>query len=516
MERLIIHSKKRTAVIAGVLISSIFFAFLFIKFFSIYWLISSPYSIKVLVDIICGCFLAISIGMLFSADSRYNGYFFGILFGAIIWYYLPFGCIVLEALWAGIIAGILADLIVLSKNRFDWLAAGAKGLLTVAFLVIVAYLLASFSARTSLFMPGTVVDVSEQLAFFYLFGIFVTFLAYWLLLNFIVGVKGSNVFILGPRDSGKTWLLLALYHYMINEKVGVDDGDEIFSDDETDRTNLRLRNLYNSVLRGEKWKRTENYQLALYRLIGKRYKIIPVTWTILDYAGEYYNQLDAAAYKSSIEVLSEKFDISKDDLEEKSGTLEFLKEINAKYKPKIQGTDEIRDLVLNTAYSNLVRSGKVIILIDGEKLLTQAGMADLSEEFGDYADTLKDLEGKTRFKLFGGKRKYCLVVTKTDYLLNKLPDRRNIAGKMSGECILADIPEGSHEAKIIEKRLYENLNRNISFKNLINVMSSDLDLELIAVSVDQTAEPDHLGDGVQKPSRLSPWRVGKLFAFGSK
>ncbi|MDN7026018.1 hypothetical protein FGU65_14185 [Methanoculleus sp. FWC-SCC1] len=514
---MIINNRKRMIVTLGVIISGVLIAFLFINLFQVYWFMSAPYEVKLVIDLVCGLFMAISLGMLFSADSRYNGILFGLLFGAIIWHFLPYECIVMEALGLGFVLGIVIVGYVLFKNRFDVLATSAKALLTIACVVILGYLLTSFMTVTSSMTVGTAVDVSKisaQNTFFYGGGVLITILFYAVLMYSIVGVKGSSVFILGPRSSGKTYLLLGLWAQM-TKKSNAFPHDVIISSDPDDRKHLRLTDLYAGVTGGRGlWKRTENYQLSLYQIIAKKFRVSPVTWTILDYAGEYYDKIDADTYKTSLEALNEAFEIPIDDLAKRSGTPEFLEEVNEQHLDKLYGTGLARDLVLSTMYSHLARSGKVIFLIDGEKMLTREGMADLSREFGDYIKTLMDLEGGVWFKIFGGKKKYALVITKLDILLNKHPDLRRLVEKMDGVNNLSDIPENSPEAELIEKTLFKSLEKNLSFLSLVNMLN-DISLSFYAVSADATAEPNPLAADEQAPSQLVPWRFGEVVSFGS-
>jgi len=514
---MIINNRKRLFVMAGAVVLAVIVALLFINLFQVYWFISAPYEVKLAIDLLCGLFLAVSIGMLFSSDSRFNGIVFGILFGYVIWHFFPYGCIVPEALGMGFFLGIVLVVFVLVKNRFDILATSAKVFLTIAFAVIVGYLVSSFSTKSATMVPDATAamgKITAQNTFFYGSGILVATIFFVVLMYSIVGVRGSNVFVFGPRGSGKTFFLLGLWGQMTKMGKGVPD-QAIVSSDPEDRKNLRLTDLYAMVSGGKgEWKRTEYYKLSMYEIFSKKFYVSPVVWTIVDYAGEYYDKVNERNYMDSIEALGEAFEMPMDELEKRSGTLDFLKEVVDHHLDKLYGTGLARALNISTLYSHLGRSGKVIFLIDGEKLLTREGMADLSREFGDYIQTLMDLEGGAWLKIFGGKKKYALVVTKTDILVQRHPELRALISKSGDFFSLSDVSEASPEAELIEGAIFNILEKNLSFKSLVSMMN-DISVSFIAVSVDPTAEANVASDGEQAPGQIVPWRFNEVIGFGS-
>jgi len=523
---MIIHDGKRKVVWWLTIGVGLLFAAIFIWLFPVYWLGGVPSWFKFIVHAVCGLFMVISFGMFFfSEDLRYCGIFSGVLSGTIIGYSFFFGHAEIEGpVVGGSALGILVIAIVLLKNRFDWLAWIARGSLVFLGATICAYLFWSSSIiRNS--SIGIVIDVSEITtapgAQFYAAGFCLILLLVGLLGYLIVGIKGPGVFILGPRDSGKTFLLLALQEILPRKYKAHNPDSVIVSPNKDDQENLRLENLHALVKAGrDPPARTANHQISLYRIKAKKFKVCPVTWTVLDYAGEYYKEARAATFEASLKPLAEAFNKDMEVLKKTSGTPELLEEIQREHLDDLEDSNLRRHFILNTIYSHLTQSGKVVLLIDGEKLLTQDGIQELTSNFSYYAAALKDLEGGTWHKSFGGKKRFAFVVTKLDILLQQHPHLRDLRVSAGGKTVynLAEIPENSPVVKLIEERLYEILNQDSSFVGLTNMLD-DIFVSLYAISGDATVVPEKntpVINGViaQPPRGLAPWGVRRVIDFG--
>ncbi|NYT06234.1 MAG: hypothetical protein GKC04_07715 [Methanomicrobiales archaeon] len=512
-----INNTKRQFLLAGGIVAGLIVAFLFVSLFEIYWFMIAPYWLTVLIDVILGMFILVAIGMVFSEDSRVNGFLFAIALGYIAYYFISQDRIIIDALLFGSFAGALVIVSSVLRNRFDLLAVTAKALLSLSFCIIVLYLFYGFTLTdTALNGSAQVNELSAQNIFFYGVGIFITGVFYVLLLYSIVGVKASDIFIFGPRESGKTYFFLGLYSHITKRYAGRYK-EVILSGDIEDEENLKLANLDANIEEKKVVSRTFNYHMGMYELIGKKFGILPVTWTIVDYAGEYYDQLNEANYRASLEHLSAELEIPLRELKKRAGTIGFLQFVNKRHADKLTDIDITRSLIISTVYSRLQRAGKVIFLIDGEKIVrTREGTGKLTREFGEYVKTLMDLEGGRMFRLFGGNKKYALAVTKTDIVARMHPEIHDYL-RSRGLTKLSEINDHSSEAEVLEGRIFGVLDRILVFKNLVNIMN-DLSFTFVAVSVDATAEPFATGEtGAEEdvsPRQLAPWRFGEIFKFG--
>jgi hypothetical protein len=515
-----INSRKRQLLLIGAIFAGIIVALLFINLYEIYWFTVASYGVTLFIDIILGTFLVIAVGMLFSEDSRINGILFFITLLFITNSFLSQERIILEGLYAGLFLGVLIISLVVLGNRFDLLATSARILLTFSFLIITGYLIYGFiiaNQPEAFGAPGGIGGVTAQNIFFYGLGILISTVFYVLLLSTIVGVKASDIFIFGPRESGKTYFFLGLYSHITRRYHG-SYREVILSGDEQDEVNLKLANLSAKTIAGEVVPRTFNYHMGMYQLLGRKFGILPVKWTVVDYAGEYYDQLHEENFEASLGILSRELGIPSRELEKKIGSIEFLQEVNDRYADKLTDIEITRSLIIGTVYARLQRAGKVIFLIDGEKIVnSRDGTAKLAREFGEYVKTLIDLEGGKILRLFGGSKKYALTVTKTDLIVRLHPALRDLMRDFDAEK-LSDIDERSREADAIEGRLYSILEDLLIFRNLVNMMN-DLSFNFIAVSVDATAAPlvgNGNDDAAQEaaPRQLAPWRFTEIFRFG--
>jgi hypothetical protein len=515
-----INSRKRQVLLIGAIFAGILVALLFVNLYEIYWFRVTSYEVTLFIDIILGTFIVVSIGMVFSEDSRINGILFFITFLFITYSFLIQDRIVLDGLYAGLFIGALVISLVVLRNRFDLLATSAKVLLTISFLIVAGYLLFGFLVTGPPDSPDQLPGIDEitaQNIFFYGIGILISAVFYLLLLYTIVGVKASDIFIFGPREAGKTYFFLGLYSH-ITKKFHGSYKEVILSGDTRDEVNLKLANLSAKTIAGEVVPRTFNYHMGMYQLLGKKFGILPVTWTIVDYAGEYYDQLHEENFQSSVSLLSRELPIPHRELKKKIGTIEFLREVNERYAEKLTDIDITRALIIATVYARLQKAGKVIFLIDGEKIVnSRDGTARLAREFGEYVKTLMDLEGGKMFRFFGGNKKYALTVTKTDIVVRMKTEMQDLLRTFEAEK-LSDIDDRSREAAILEQRLYSILEEVLVFRNLVNMMN-DLSFNFIAVSVDATAVPlyapgDDGGDLMAAPRQLAPWRFSEIFRFG--
>lgn len=520
---MIINNKRRRIYLLLGLPASILAAWLFTAVAPVFKLHPPSVGLTVLVEFLCGLFFAVAVGMLFNEDSRINGVIYAGIFAAIPIFYVltsPWAnmALLIPAFTAGVLCGAAVVVRVVITNRYDHLAEFAKVLFIFFFTIIIGFL-ASEMYRTA-FAPDIVVDeaYAAQTIFFFGVGIVLSLILCWLALRITIGVRASEIFVFGPRSSGKTYFVLGLWSFISDhfEKGHSNEGVVLTGDPEDAGDALRLSSLYARILDGEILSRTYRYQMVMYQLTGKKFGIIPINWTVVDYAGEYYDELNETNFRRAIALLSERLDMPVADVRKRAGTLPFVREIKEYYPDELIDPEFTKSVIISTMYGNFLRAGKVIFLVDGEKITDdRKGHAQLAREFGGYMKTLIDLEGNRISGFFRANKKFALVVTKTDLVFWKNREVRNLLYSMNAGK-LSDIPERSKEALDIEMRLYEILSTNKVFRNLVNMMN-DISMYFVAVSVDATAEPFPTEEGFEEeiaPTSLAPWRFTEIFRFG--
>ena len=515
---MIINSKRRRLYFLAALPLSIIVACVFTTGAYVFKVHPAPFELAVFVELLCGIFFAVAIGMLFNEDSRINGFIYAIAFAMVTYFYMisPGANVNLLLMMCsiGLIVGTLCDINCVLHNRYDFLALIAKILLTVLYLTIVGFLLYE--------MWLAVVDVTEAYAaqsiFFFGAGIILATILYWIALKVTIGVRASEIFVFGPRSSGKTYFVLGLWKYISDNynKGHTNDGVVLTGDPNDDGDDLKLSNLYSIVLDGKILPRTYRYQMVIYELKGKKFGLIPVKWTVGDYAGEYYDELNEINFKRAISLLSAALKLSPSEIRRNAGTMDFVRFIKFNHADKLLDPEFTKSVIIATMYGNFLKAGKVIFLVDGEKITdNRKGHSQLAKEFGGYMKTLIDLEDRNFFGVFKSNKKFAVVVTKSDLVLWKNKEIRNLIRSMNASK-LSDVPEKSKQALAIENSLFEILRTNLVFKNLINMMD-DISMHFIAVSVDATAEPFPTEEGMEEeiaPTDLAPWRFSEVFKFG--
>jgi hypothetical protein len=520
---MIINNKRRKIYLLLALPISIAVAYIFMTIAPVFKLHPTPPELTFFVEFLCGLFFAVAVGMLFNEDSRINGVIYAGIFAAVPAFYLyltPWAdvSLLMPAFFAGAICGAVFDIKAVMTNRYDNLAKFARVLFTVFFAVIVGFL--AYEMYVTAISPETAVDsaYAVQNIFFYGIGIVLSLILYWLAIKITVGVRASEIFIFGPRSSGKTYFVLGLWSYISEnfERGHSNEGVVLTGDPNDEGDELRISSLYANVLDGKILSRTYRYQMVMYQLTGKKYGIIPVKWTVVDYAGEYYDELNEINFKKAVALLSDRMRVARADIRKNAGTIDFVRNIKLHHSEELLDPEFTKSVIIATMYGNFLRAGKVIFLIDGEKITDdRKGHAQLAREFGGYMKTLIDLEGRNYLGFFRPDKKYALAVTKTDLVFWKNKEIRDLIHSMSAGK-LSDVPERSREAHAIEEGLFELLSANKVFKNLVNMMN-DLSMYFIAVSVDATAEPFPTEEGVEEeisPTAIAPWRFTEVFKFG--
>jgi len=154
--------------------------------------------------------------------------------------------------------------------------------------------------------------------------------------------------------------------------------------------------------------------------------------------------------------------------------MKFLKE---KHSDKYNAI--VEDLTLAYLYKKLKDAGKIILLVDGEKIANwEEGIGELAELFGHYQRIIS---------MFGVNKKYAIVVTKTDMIEGNLTEKMD-----------------EREIEEIERKVYDRLYNEIpTFKALVFKGGEAASLEFYTVSA----------RAIPNDPRINEWGVDRIERF---
>jgi len=513
---MIIQNEKRKYFLFGTCILGILLAVLFIFFSSAFNKPQLDAPVIQLLYVLLAIALVFAGGMFLSTDSRKSAILFGSIFLILMINSLHFEFLYLQSTLFGFIIGAIISGIFLYTNRFDRLAIAARGLLTVFFFFILFTLVISyFDMSASIPTDSYSSELAMQILYTHLLGIIAALLVYLLLFYSIVGVKSSDIFVFGPRSSGKTYFMMGFFEHILNKNMGGQQKENfVVSPSDKAKKLYSLEYFAEQIEKREKFESTRDFTLCIYQFSGKLSFFRPVTWTFLDYSGEQMPEISEKKYKKSIKYLSDKTKISETELMEKSGTLEFCKRIDEDFRELFVDSEFLEALITVVFHGYIQKAGKIIFLADGEKVINKKDSRPLlAKEFMIYSKILNSLDGGSIFSFMGVRKKFCVVVTKFDEILNSQTelgsDLREIA---DGEHLIS-ISEHSKEGNLFEERLHEDLITMNKYKNLENTLN-DIDFHFIAVSTWASYDPV-LMDITKNTPPLEPWGFDEVIEFGS-
>ena len=420
-----------------------------------------PMELIFLISFLCGTFILNAIGMAFEEDSRVGGLLIASISVPLLIFFSLKGSINMEGFAAGLVIGFLIDLYAVLRNRFDALASLSRIFITAFFIILLSYILYGFAIR---FQYLTQADWYK-----FIITVILVITLYIILKRVVRGIKASDVFVFGPSGSGKTYFLLALYSYVVNVLGGHHDEAVISPYGEEKEKELEIPTMIRMTLEGKPLRATLPAEIGLYVLKGKKNSIIPVDVTVIDYSGGMIWEIKEENYKKAKKIIQEALKID----ENMRFDIEFLKSLKKKHHDKY--AEIARELTLVYLYNKLKDSGKIILLVDGEKIANWGrDEGELAELFGEYLRIIS---------IFGSDKKYAIVVTKTDMFEKDLIRK---------------------EIKEIEENVYDKLYNNIiTFRELVNKGGEVASLEFYTISA--RAIPNDM--------RINEWGVDRIERF---
>jgi len=427
-----------------------------------------PMELIFLISFLCGTFILNAIGMAFEKDSRVGGLLIASISVPLLIFFSSKGSINMEGFAAGLVIGFLIDLYAVLRNRFDALASLSRIFITAFFIILLSYISYGFAIR---FLYLTQADWYK-----FIITVILVITLYIILKRVIRGIKASDVFVFGPTRSGKTYFLLALYNYVVNTLRGYAEEAVISPYGEEREKEMEIASMVGKTLKGELVQGTRRHEIGLYILKGKRRGVTPVDVTVIDYGGEMIPKINEKNYAEAIGKIRKTLEIKGDEIG-LVGSIEFLKFLKEKHSDKYNAI--VEDLTLAYLYKKLKDAGKIILLVDGEKIANwEEGIGELAELFGHYQRIIS---------MFGVNKKYAIVVTKTDMIEGNLTEKMD-----------------EREIEEIERKVYDRLYNEIpTFKALVFKGGEAASLEFYTVSA----------RAIPNDPRINEWGVDRIERF---
>jgi len=431
-------------------------------------------------------FLSSGLGMLFEERLKLGGTLLLAVFLPYVYFFWYQDDILrLDSLVLGLILGTSFILHALINNQFDIVAKKTRFFLKVFFAGMLLYLFFIFVklviAEYIRGIPQYVLTGSNELLMIIL-SFFAIYILFVVLMKYVHRISASDVFVYGPSNSGKTFLLVALYNQFINYYHG--QRSEIIISSSREEDYYRIENMLAELKKGRQPKSNQKTDLALYTLKGKKF-IKPIEFSFVDYGGEFTENLTPDECLKAILDLNKQIpEISTNIFDEMISKHEFIKMLKEKHPDELVYI--LDRLVLAHVYKKLESAGKVIFLVDGDHIVSyhEDGASSLTKLFGQYSRMME---------LFGDGKSYAIVVTKADKIKN-----------------ISDVMDNSRDARIIEKEIFNMLTEIETFKEIQNRASKET-IHFYAVSANALRSVDQQGENIKN---IYPWGVEQIAKFG--
>jgi hypothetical protein len=457
------------------------------------------------IDLLIGIFIIGGIGLILVEKSRYIGSLIIALYvPALIYFSVYTHRIILNALFLGIAVGIAMTAFFIYKIRFDWLARTLKYLMDVFVIVFIGYLISVIANNYSkISAQGTLV--------YFIVAILLTIGLYFFLSKNLYAVTSSDVLIIGPSGSGKSYVIAALALHLVRQNRAVANS-YIFSQnpDATDR--LTIQNIATAYQKGEKLEPTQMNEMAYYQFNGVVWGVIPIRVTCLDYAGglfggKRFELINEQNYENKVNLIAQIMGRTPTEVMRNFGDISFFwNDFYEHFRSDFYAT--FNDIVPAFIYARLLKAGKIVFLIDGEKVLS-SGAKD--PEWDSYLLNIHRL-----IESLGDDKDYAFAITKADLI----PDIKNIIrGEKTPEGVITipGISEDSRKAIEIEDAKIKNLFAdNFHLNTIYNAIMKDSFIRLqyiegFLISVDCSPRAADKADNAVTGEH--PWRLKEIARY---
>lgn len=385
-----------------------------------------------------------------------------------------------------LISGGVTAYFVLNK-QFDRISFITRNALRVLFLVLLIALTFTYLVSLSHLSPDAITqdyktDKGNLIGF--VIGVGLMIGLYIILLRNIRGIRSSEIFVFGPRRSGKTYFLIGMYRQFVRFYEG-SHKELVFCGKKEEESQWNLSNLIAQASEGKSPPSNVTDMVSIYSLLGKQHGIRNVDFTIVDYAGEWVHEIQEKindkSYDAALEQIGTELTINKAILDANIGSIDYLTTLKKDNAQKIASI--IDPLVTAFIYKRLKTAGKIIFLVDGEKIMNYDADSrmELSRLFGYYEQMMQTL---------GFEKQYAIAVTKTDKIVP-----------------LFDISPNSQEAADIENSIREKYLAPLESFLEIEHDAIHCPTYLFTVSATQMNTEERPNDS------LMPWRYDEIARF---
>ncbi len=461
-----------------------------------------------IIDLLIGIFIIGGIGLVLVEKSRYIGSLIIALYVPALLYFSYTNRVIFDSLFLGFAIGIVITVYFIYRIRFDWLARTLKYLIDVFVIIFIGYLIFMiFQNYSQISRNGTLI--------YFIVAILLTIGLYLFLSKNLYAVTSSDVLIIGPTSSGKSYVIAALAVHL-NQKYDAVADSFIFSREPDAVTRLSMANIANKYQRGEKLGATKMNEMAYYQFSGRRWGIIPFTVTCMDYGGGHFaanrfEQINEQNYEDRVQLIAQIMGRTPTEVSRDFAKIEFLgDEFYQQFKNEFFANFD--DIVPAFLYARLQKVGKIIFLIDGTKIQSQTAS---DPDWESYLTNINRL-----ISALGENKDYAFAITKADLI----PDIKNkIRGEVSqtGGVNIPGISEDSEEAKNIEKKKINYIfSENYFIRNIFNTIMKNAFIRLqyiegFLVSVDNSTRTSDDVTGPQDGTETGPqmWRIKEVARY---
>jgi hypothetical protein len=461
-----------------------------------------------ILDALLGIFVICGLGLMLVEKSRYIGLLIvAITIPSLIYFTIFYVKIMPECLGIGICIGAGITGFCIYKIRFDWLAKIVKYLIDIFIIIALGYIVSKMIENSDIIMSG------GYLPYFIVTIIAAIGLWFFFTKN-LFAITSSDVFVFGPTGSGKSVFIAAL-GMEIAKSQGFSKS-YIFSQNSDAPSRLTVTAMAGRLAAGHEPESNRTNEMAYYEFPAKKWGIIPLKVTSLDYAGalvvkENIDKISKINYNAEIQYFAQILNRSPSDLKMDFGDIQFLVDFKNNHTEDFYNNFDL--IVPAFAYARLLKAGKIIFLLDGAKLHS---LPTDDENWISYIDGIGRLIDE-----LGDDKDYAFAVTKSDLIPSMGKKEPSSVGEKYPsadlEVSIGDMvrtyPADSEEANTLEKEYFEQLLRsNLAFTNIFNTIMSEQFIktkyvEGFMISVDASKRK---GDRI---TGYNPWRMKKIIDY---
>jgi ABC-type dipeptide/oligopeptide/nickel transport system ATPase component len=457
-----------------------------------------------IIDLLIGIFIIGGFGLVLVEKSRYIGALIIALYIPALLYFSYTNRVIYDSLFLGIALGIIITSYFIYKIKFDWLARTLKYLIDIFMIIFIGYLIFMIIQNYSqISKNGTLI--------YFIIAILLSIGLYIFLSKNLYAVTSSDVLIIGPSSSGKSYVIAALAVNLVREYQATANS-YIFSKDPDAGNRLAIANIANKYQNGYQngkgiLESTSMNEMAYYQFTGRRWGIIPLTVTCLDYAGglfaaHKFEKIEEQNYENQVQLIAQIMGRTPTEVSRDFGNIEFFwNDFYQQFRNDFYTNFD--DIVPAFIYARLLKAGKIIFLIDGQKIQSQTAT---DPDWENYLTNINRLIAS-----LGENKDYAFAITKADLI----PDIKNIIrGEVTQTGVtVPGVSENSEKAREIEKSKIEFIfSENYFLKNIYNTImkNSFIRLQYIEgylISVDCSPR---ITDDV---TGYHPWRLKEVARY---